>query len=447
MLSSFIVSFGKSNRGKESSVISKHRQIMRALLVFSICFSLYIYLVLSIPTKGVDDSTPPEEEGLSETTDIKSSAARVVNGQPVIDKAEYPFVVDLSTHDRAVSSTRFCTGTLVDDYVILTAAHCVLNDGYEKPVFATVGRIELSDNHTDNEHTQTFRTVASIVHPEYRGIGSPNDVAVMLLDGKCDLPKVTLATQSPGKAQEAWVVGYGIQKLGTVQGRPVEVLSGRLQKTALKIMEPDFCSDESLGFKTAPGMLCTAGVKEGSSACRGDSGGGLFVRGGNGMTQVGIVSYGDAKCASEESGVFTDVSAVHDWVIDSLQRLKDAFKPEEIILKQDGPSRIVQLGRVLRPAGLSWKEEVLRAVKLYKILTAYPENREVTASLCDNPGKRDVHLILSNSKHEELVRDKGSCPNNKMSRLAFNASSGAHIIAISGSEEGPFQLEISSRIV
>lgn len=273
-------------------------------------------------------------------TVLEHASSRVVNGEPVTDKAEYPFVVDLSFHPLAVSSSRFCTATLIADNIILTAAHCVLNNGYKSPVYATIGRIELDDNHAENKKARTFRTIASIVHPQYRGLGSPNDVALMLLNATSNAPKIRLANQTPERGDVAWVVGYGIKLLGTVEtsARPVEIMSGRLQKTALRIMNSDFCNSPLANMPTAPGMLCTTGVKTGSSACRGDSGGGLFLRnqrnsGGQGskkrVEQVGIVSYGDAQCSSKDSGVFTDVSAVKEWIDSSVDRLRHAFGPHE----------------------------------------------------------------------------------------------------------------------
>lgn len=286
-----------------------------------------------------NSSTRSNNKKHNDGPNLHSSTARVVHGSPVTDPTEYPFVVDLSYHGRHISSTRFCTGTLIARNVILTAAHCVLNNGYTSPVFATVGRIELDDRHADNAHSRTFRTVASIVHPEYSGIGSPKDVALLLMNASSSATPVKLSHSTPGIDKHGWVVGYGIQKLGTLEeaGRPVEILSGRLQKTALKITERSLCDIPSASFTTAEGMLCTAGVKPGASACRGDSGGGLFVKRHvpakdekpewTETVQVGVVSYGDRECASEEAGIFTDVAHVREWVLAGVDKLLDALHP------------------------------------------------------------------------------------------------------------------------
>lgn len=425
---------------------------MPSVILLTVSVLVGILLVASAPVTPLTYAKfQGGRGGSSRSMDIETSSTRVINGQPVTDKNEYPFIVDLSTNNVAISSTRFCTGTLIDSDVILTAAHCVLNDGYQTPVYATIGRIELSDDHKDNEKAETFRAIASIVHPKYQGIGSPNDAAVMLLDGKSHAPKVQLAIKSPTENEKAWVVGYGVQKLGTAAGtaQSVEVLSGRLQKTVLKVKAPMFCSKPESGLLTPVGMICTAGVKEGSSACHGDSGGGLFSNHSlvSRRKQIGIVSYGDSHCASEDSGVFTDISSVREWIKTSAKKLQEAFRPVEIKMSDTSPKKIVREDRARRPKGLAVKGELLRAVKFFKILTQFANKQELVASLCGSSSAHDTHLILSNSKHEELRRDYGSCPNNKMSRLSFNTHNGTYIIAVSRSKEGPFRLSISSRTI
>jgi secreted trypsin-like serine protease len=255
---------------------------------------------------------------------VPGSSVRVVRGQPVTDRSEYAFVVDLSLDPERVSSTRFCTGTLIRSNVVLTAAHCVLDHGeLGAGTYATVGRVNIKDGHADNDASETFHAGAAIVHPSYSGLGSSADVALLLLEGSSSKPTVRLATTSPHKGTETEIVGYGITALGTIEstGQAVEVLPTCLQKTSLVIETRSFCNLPSM--ETEPGMLCTAGLRYGSSACRGDSGGGLFTEETpHNKTQVGVVSYGDAMCLSDDSGVFTDVASVRPWIRDASEKLQ-----------------------------------------------------------------------------------------------------------------------------
>lgn len=287
-----------------------------------------------VATSGNDSSTA--------SVDIDQAMSRVVHGEAVKSAADWQFVVDLSQAKDAVSKSRFCTGTLIRDNVVLTAAHCVLNNGdMGDGTFATAGRINLQDEHSDNSGSETIRAVAAVAHPEYAGLGSSKDVALLLLESSTKKNIVKLADVTPDEGTETTVVGYGLSVLGTVEAthNRVEVLPSKLQMTKLRIEKRAFCDESRPGISvpmtqeeqsspvTAEGMLCTSGVKHGSSACRGDSGGGLFALrkkdGKKEAVQVGIVSYGDAQCMSEDSGIFTDVASVRDWIDHTANRLSN----------------------------------------------------------------------------------------------------------------------------
>src|SRR5690606_21443240 len=76
-----------------------------------------------------------------------------------------------------------------------------------------------------------------------------------------------------------------------------------------------------MGDPLTGNMLC-AGTQTGvRDACNGDSGGPLFVTGGNGHEQVGIVSWGDGPldaemaCGHENAyGVYTRLSQYNGWI-------------------------------------------------------------------------------------------------------------------------------------
>lgn len=387
------------------------------------------------------------------SNDLTMNTARVVNGVPVTNNKEFPFVVDLSNSDVDISSTRFCTGTLINSSVVLTAAHCVLNDEYRSSVYATVGRIELDDGHMENKPAATFRTMGSISHPDYGGIGSPNDVAVLLLNSSSDAPTVNLSTSTPAVNTKTWVVGYGIQKIGTLEeaGRPVEILSGRLQKTELNIQERDWCNGPSGNFQTAEGLLCTAGVKAGSSACRGDSGGGLLQKTRNKVVQVGITSYGDSQCASQEAGVFTDVAHVLPWIRSATDQLLQVLTP---VMRFDmgANSEIVHadhitehMAHVVRSHHDGHGHHHASDAKFYKIRTNFPNVRRVKVSLCGGPTGYKARLSVKKESDHSVVYDTGSCPDGKLSQLTVKSKKDELLIGVSGNGTMPFRLSISSK--
>jgi hypothetical protein len=88
------------------------------------------------------------------------------------------------------------------------------------------------------------------------------------------------------------IVGYGIEALGAVEsnGQALGVTPSGLQKPRLAIESHCLCTLPE--FETVKGMLCTFGLRYGSSAVRGDPAGGLFGENTtHRKTQVGIVSY------------------------------------------------------------------------------------------------------------------------------------------------------------
>ena len=100
------------------------------------------------------------------------SSGRVVGGE-AIALEDAPYQVVLAYRGRP-----FCGGTLIGPRHVLTAAHCVVDDG--RPIPA--GRLGVA--RTSHLSDAAFRSVARVhVHPGYSSDGgSPNDIAVLALD-------------------------------------------------------------------------------------------------------------------------------------------------------------------------------------------------------------------------------------------------------------------------
>jgi secreted trypsin-like serine protease len=212
-----------------------------------------------------------------------------------------PWMVSLQVRG---SGFHFCGASLINDEWILTAAHCVINDGGQplpaSQMQACVGIGNLGECGAGN--------VANVVtvrqHPNYRSIASGFDVAVLRLErGFPGNTKVALASAAndPAVGGDVYLRGWGrTDSVGQPTSSPDQLQALLYQVSA----------------QTCPaGVLC-AQPSTTRGACKGDSGGPLTVRG---PFQVGIVSYGPFDTALNDctgAGVdgYTRVSTYKNWI-------------------------------------------------------------------------------------------------------------------------------------
>lgn len=321
--------------------------------------------------------------------------------------------------------------------------------------FASIGRIHLEDDHEGNSGSQTLRAVAGYVHPEYNGLGSSADVALLLLEGASKKKPVKLSNMTPPSGAKTTIVGYGIKALGTVEATHnfVQVMPKNLMMTDLKIEARSFC-DTPGQLETAQGMLCTSGLHHGSSACRGDSGGGLFMKTkvGNDNSsktehvQVGIVSYGDAMCRSEDAGVFTDVHSVHRWINAGVDKLNKLAKESTQTVHVPVSGRMVHQGT--KGTFSAGDKSVKGNVKFFKVVTADKPaaGERVELSLCSSKVPKKPHMFLVNStgRHANLVKTKKHCKGTDFGlAIRFDAKQGSDILGLGGiNADGIYELHV-----
>uniref|UniRef100_A0A182SPM0 Peptidase S1 domain-containing protein n=1 Tax=Anopheles maculatus TaxID=74869 RepID=A0A182SPM0_9DIPT len=207
-----------------------------------------------------------------------------------------------------------CGGSIIDENTILTAASCVFKTDAinETDISIYVGRMHLTE---DTEYTQKYDAKEIILHPNYSGSTNDNDIALIKLTANITMTKfvqpVCLWTMD---ANPYSIVGMH----GTIVGFGSE---NHLKQTNLGVVDTLACinSDrEVFGKLRMSEMLCVGG-QEGTGACNGDSGGGLFFEVEGKWFVRGIVSYipGQAEneiCTTSKHAAFTDVTKYVDWI-------------------------------------------------------------------------------------------------------------------------------------
>ncbi|MFH8368653.1 S1 family peptidase [Streptomyces sp. NPDC018031] len=240
--------------------------------------------------------------------------------RPIIGGVEtpndtYPFMAALLSKGKGSPVDRqFCGGSLINQRVILTAAHCVEGET-PKTMEIVVGRTVLS-NSKQGQVRQVRPSLGQgdpggiVVHPRYAR-NAAYDMALIELDKPVKgIAPVKLPTQGtdallrPG--QKATVTGWGNTDVDMPQ------FPDRLREVKVPLLSHDECK-VSYAEYDAKVNVC-AGV-EGKDSCQGDSGGPLFrtVPGRATQYQIGIVSYGEGCGGQGAPGVYTSTSSDRLW--------------------------------------------------------------------------------------------------------------------------------------
>uniref|UniRef100_A0A8C8WRQ8 Transmembrane serine protease 9 n=1 Tax=Panthera leo TaxID=9689 RepID=A0A8C8WRQ8_PANLE len=226
---------------------------------------------------------------------------RIVGGLGAVS-GEVPWQVSLKEGSR-----HFCGATVVGDRWLLSAAHC-FNHTKVELVRAHLGTASLTGVGGNPVKMGLKRAV---LHPQYNPGILDFDVAVLELAGPLGFNKyiqpvcLPLAIQKFPVGRKCMISGWG-------QGLPSPASVGIIDQKACSALYNSSLTDR---------MLC-AGFLEGKvDSCQGDSGGPLACEEAPGVFYLaGIVSWGVGCAQARRPGVYTRITRLKGWILDTIAR-------------------------------------------------------------------------------------------------------------------------------
>ncbi|XP_049879487.1 serine protease gd-like isoform X2 [Pectinophora gossypiella] len=279
------------------------------------------------PRPVVQTPPPPPPQPVSSNIDCGIIAGGnerqplIYNGQTYA-RGDWPWLVAI--YKRKDGSLSFiCSGTLVSDRHVVTAAHCMQQKNTfssTKDIVVKVGVYNLEDWGDDVTVTRTLNSAT--IHESYNATSLANDILVLAFERSVEFnTNIRPACLWTGSADLSRVIGasgvvagWGQSELGQAgRGEPRMVRVPIVSTSSCRASNPDFHK------LTSDNTIC-AGDRNGAGPCLGDSGGGLYLLEGGRWRLRGIVSLslrpksGDNSCNLSEYIVFTDSAKYHGWI-------------------------------------------------------------------------------------------------------------------------------------
>ncbi|XP_052873596.1 brachyurin-like [Anopheles cruzii] len=255
----------------------------------------------------------------------RSPSSKVAGGTNA-SKGQFSYLVAIVLNFGG-GSEALCGGSIISESFILTAAHCLYGMEEATIVVGQNSKITLpiGDHNPTNAIIITIGPPNVILHPGYDPVDILNDIALILLPVVLPLRTSsaiqTIRLPSWNNAYtdltgyDSIVSGWGAQSNEEFVD-PTDEASQIILRYATSAIVPNEICRRVYGSLVRDQQICVSG-EGGRNPCQGDSGGPLTVKfGRQGITQVGIVSYGSVKgCEKGVPGVYTRVSSYIEWIV------------------------------------------------------------------------------------------------------------------------------------
>jgi len=216
-------------------------------------------------------------------------------------QGQFPFMAFVS-QQLSADEYDLCSGTVIADNVVLTAAHCA------QGAAANYRVVTNSVDWTHASQRQVSVVSKVIVDPNYNPTTHDGDAALLVLSLPTTAPSVaviTAGTLKPGTRAE--IAGWG--KASSTSDTVQDVL----HYAPTVIQSPVLCGISPV-YDSARQLCALDYPDDQTSTCNGDSGGPLLITYRQQWVEVGITSYGSSTCATSLPQFFTAVEPLSSWL-------------------------------------------------------------------------------------------------------------------------------------
>ena len=238
-------------------------------------------------------------------------SANIVGGQEATI-ADAPWQVALITATAATEyDGQFCGGSLIATQWVVTAAHCVFENG-KVSAASSIKILAGQATLLQNANNRAVPISNIYVHPLYSSSADTDDIALIKLTTPLTLvagsvQKIDLPSAAAPIGVSDLITGWGAIAEGSTDYPTV------LRKTTVNVLADAACSSSYSPGYDANKMLCAGSPALDRDTCQGDSGGPL-ARLVNTWVLEGITSFGNGCANGIDPGVYTEVFTYRSWI-------------------------------------------------------------------------------------------------------------------------------------